>query len=148
MRVLILPILITTALSACSTSDSAPLFFGQGTTVGISAGPAASNQASPELIVGVKHANIALVPTVIPKDVPIPNDKNTNRKIVAHGQDSKNAKQDALSTFGSFSNTTKPDNVNLGIFFATGVAAQNISNGFKCGVMDASAQAECAKKTN
>ena len=153
-------IALTSALlaAACTTQDASPLIFGQGITVGISVGASATNTATPELVVGLKRANIAIVPTVIPKDVPLPNDpfsevvedeqenitttksgqKTASRNIRSFGENKTDeegkpvsGREDALSTFGSFSNTTSPNCVTLGVFFATGVAAQNISDGFK-----------------
>ena len=122
-------------LAGCSTLDSSPLLFGQGVTVGISAGAAPTN-TSPEIVVGFKQANFAVVPTVIPKDVPLPDSQE--RRIHAFGEDTPAGRPgaaDALSTFGSFQNTTTGGKVGLGVFFATGVAAQNISEGFSCAVV-------------
>lgn len=129
--------------AACSVEESSPLIFGQGLTVGISIGAPATNGPTPELVVGLKMADIAIVPTVIPKEIPLPPDQ-TSRNIRSHGEEKSGGgkgangndiplagKEDALSTFGSFSNQTKTDCVTLGVFFATGVAAQNISEGFK-----------------
>ena len=87
-----------------------------------------ANGATPELVVGLKQVNTAVVPTVIPKDVTVPPGKNPT--IRAFGAGDK-PEQDALSTFGSFSNQTPPKFVTLGVFFATGVAAQNISQAFQ-----------------
>jgi hypothetical protein len=119
--------------AACTTQDASPLIFAQGITVGISVGSSATNAATPEFVVGLKQANIAIVPTVIPKDIPLP-EKQTSRNIRSFspedGKDTDGA-EDALSTFGSFSNQTSSNCVTLGVFFATGVAAQNISKGLQ-----------------
>ena len=46
-------------------------------------------------------------------------------------------KEDALSTFGSFTSDNSAGVnpvVKLGVFFATGVAAQNLAEGFACAI--------------
>ena len=135
--------LLAVALAACSTADSSPLIFGQGVTVGISVGTSAANANTPEITIGVKMADIAVVPTVIPKDHP--GATRDEPRIHAFGEGDK-ATTDALSTFGSFNNETKVDKVTLGIFFATGVAAQNLSNGFKCAL--GKSHKDCSTTTN
>lgn len=124
------------ALAACSTVDSSPLIFGQGLTVGISVGASPTNNATPEITLGVKQANLAIVPTVIPGEVPLPANEFATRRIAAFGAGEGESKgiEDALSTFGSFSNNTSVNGVTLGVFFATGVAAQRLSEGFRCAV--------------
>ena len=138
-------IAITASLlaAACTTQDASPLIFGHGVSVGISVGASPTNAATPEFVIGLKQANIAIVPTVIPEGVTLPEDQQS-RNIRSHdgqsaggGQDNAGndvpleGKEDSLSTFGSFSNATSANCVTLGVFFATGVAAQNISLGFK-----------------
>ena len=54
---------------------------------------------------------------------------------------------DALSTFGSFSSDSTTESVGLGTFFATGVAAQNLSNGFKCKLSNGT-HYECTAKAS
>ena len=126
-------------LAGCVGQSSSPLIFGQGVTAGISVGTSAANGATPEIVVGLKQADIAIVPTVIPNDVQLPEGQES-RNIRSHCEEKPGGgkdelplqgKEDALSTFGSFSNTTQANCVSLGVFFATGVAAQNISEGFK-----------------
>lgn len=131
-------------LCGCTPPESSPLVFTQGVTVGINVGSSATNPSVPELAVGLKQANAAVVPTVIPKDVPL--GFKDNRRIAGHGgQISSNLPgasepleglEDALSTFGSFSGQTQVNEVNLGVFFATGVAAQNLADGFRCAASD------------
>ncbi|WP_413206861.1 hypothetical protein [Rhodospirillum sp. A1_3_36] len=132
---------VALTLSACSTVESSPLIFGQGLTVGISVGPSTVNSTTPEMTVGVKQTDVAVVPTVVPKDIDLPNGGELGpRQITAHGAQTKDGdnllegEQDALSTFGSFSSDTAINGVKLGVFFATGVAAQNLSVGFSCAV--------------
>lgn len=141
MPKLILPLFMIGVLAGCTTLDSSPLIFGQGITVGISAG-AASTNTSPEIVIGFKQANFAVVPTVIPADVPpLPGENEPTRRIAAFGS-GPTGLEDALSTFGSFSNNTKVGEVELGVFFATGVAAQRLSQGF-CYAVAANASPKC-----
>lgn len=127
---------VLSAIAACTNHESSPLVFGQGITVGISVGQAATGP-TPEIVIGVKQADVAVVPTVIPSDVSLDGTENATRRIASHG-DGDPGKEDALSTFGSFSSDAKTDQVNLGIFFATGVAAQTLAEGFKCSLSGAS----------
>ena len=140
--------------AACTTQDASPLIFGQGITVGISVGSSPTNAATPEFVVGVKMADIAIVPTTIPKEIPLEVNGTTktvesdgtitdsivpvSRNIRSFGEDTVDkdgkpisGREDALSTFGSFSSQTSTNCVGLGVFFATGVAAQNVSKGFE-----------------
>ena len=74
---------------------------------------------------------------VVPANITVDDD---NRRISAFSEqpaDGRDGKADALSTFGSFSSETSVGTgndaqVKLGIFFATGVAAQTLSEGFRC----------------
>lgn len=155
MNFLLTLIAVPAIVSGCATQDASPLFFGQGLTVGITAGAAPVNN-TPEITVGVKMADVAIVPTVVPiehKDV-----QSGDRKILANqgvklkpSQNGVAAQfdeidgQDALSTFGSFSSETKVNNVTLGVFFATGIAAANLSQGFQCSV--GSSHKDCTSQT-
>lgn len=157
------------ALAACEAPNNSPLFFGQGATVGISLGASATSAGTPEIVVGVKQADVAVVPTIIPGDVELggkDRDGNGERRAISatHTNNSvgengttqsapgtfdrsEGITTDALSTFGSFSSNTNTTNgVSIGIFFSTGVAAQNLSRGFMCAVgpthRDCSSKAE------
>lgn len=116
--------------AACAAeSNSVPLVFGTATTLGVSVGANPANAGTPEFTLGFKRAEIAVVPTVIPKDAIT--ELATKQEIVATGV-GEHSETDALSTFGSFASDSTTQSVGLGTFFATGVAAQNLSNGFKC----------------
>ena len=141
-------LIVAASLAGCSTNDASPLIFGQGVTVGISAGSAPEAGGTPQITVGVKQADIAIVPTVVPKEIPV--DATDDRRIAAFGKqqaNGKEGKQDALSTFGSFSTTTSAGQgaaaVELGIFFATGVAAQTLSEGFRCALANTKDMKAC-----
>jgi hypothetical protein len=115
-------------LGACSSSQNMPLIFGQQQTVGISIGASTTDQGG-EFVLGYKDKNIAIVPvTVIQKD-----GSSTLVKSVVAGKDAKTPSTDAMSVLGQFevSSDTKSNNVSLGKFFATGLAAQKLADGFK-----------------
>lgn len=133
--------LVLAGCSGANVLDSQPLFFSQGVTLGVTGGTAPQNGNTPEFTLGFKQANVALVPTVMPGVV---EDSNGNQRQLTKdilintkilGQDTQSAgnagAQDALSTFGSFEADTGPTKGNLGVFFATGVAAQKLADGFK-----------------
>ena len=130
----LIAVLAFPALAAgCSAgSSSVPLVFGTATTLGVSVGANPASGGTPEFVVGFRRAEIAVVPTIIPKDSITP--QAERQQILAFGADSADGKgeTDALSTFGSFSSESTTQSVGLGTFFATGLAAQNLSNGFKC----------------
>lgn len=120
-------------LAGCAAqSSTAPLVFGTATTLGVSVGSTAASAGTPEFTVGFRRAEIAVVPTIIPKNAIT--GQADNQEVRAFGADTAAGagEIDALSTFGSFSGDTTTGSVNLGTFFATGLAAQNLSNGFKC----------------
>ncbi len=116
-------------LSGCVPNEGNPLYFGQAVTFGVSAAPSPAAAGAVDFTVGFKQADVAIVPTIVPKDVPVDPSK---RKIVSFGEGS-DSRQDALSVFGSFSGDAEVNKTKIGVFFATGVAAQNLSEGFRCG---------------
>ncbi len=117
------------ALSGCEEHEGNPLIFAQAVTFGVSAAPSPTAAGAFDFVVGFKQADVAIVPTIVPKDVEVDPKK---RKIVSFGQGSE-SRQDALSVFGSFSGNAEVNKTQIGVFFATGVAAQNLSEGFRCG---------------
>src|SRR5579871_115467 len=115
------------ALSACSAPIEPPLVFYQATTVGISA-TASAAQASPEISLGYRDTDVAVVPvtTATGEHIRSKNPNTTN---------GKGKFEDALSVFGQFQVDTgagaQQANVGLGKFFATGIAAEQLAVGFK-----------------
>lgn len=116
------------ALAGCGNTDSSHLVFGQDIVVGLTISASAPEQGG-ELTLGYKDRNIAVVPVAI-KD-----EGGEYRVLGSYDQapsDSEPA-SDAYSTLGQFEMRTGEDgtvSVGLGKFFATGVAAQNLSKGF------------------
>jgi hypothetical protein len=132
---LILCAAVTAALCGCRSSPV--LVFGQSHSVGISIGGAASESGA-ELTLGYKDRDIAIVPVAI-----VPNEgatlkeaklvNSSVRSAAGAGQDT-----DALSVLGQFevSAKGKDADVGLGKFFATGLAAQKLADGFACKLGD------------
>ncbi len=114
--------------SACSTQGNTMLVFGQTQTLGISIGGSATDQGA-TFTLGYQDKNFAIVPaTVRMADgtvVPV-------RSTVGNPEGKKGQSQDALSVLGQFSvnTSTKSADVGLGKFFATGLAAQKLADGF------------------
>lgn len=117
MRGLVL-VAAVVAFGGCS-SQHAPLVFGQAHSVGIAVGTNPANQ-TPEITVGYKDVDIAIVPTVY----------DGNGQLI---QGAVDGGFDAYSTFGHFSTTAATTTgVGLGKFFATGNAAVALGAGFGC----------------
>ena len=129
---LLVPVALGGALSACSTSPV--LVFGQSHSVGITMGGGASD-AQAELTVGYKDRDIAVVPVaIVSKDGAVNKDTIAVRSTVGSAGQGGSQDTDALSVLGQFQVNAKsqtPD-VGLGKFFATGLAAQKLADGFAC----------------
>jgi hypothetical protein len=78
-------------------------------------------------VLGFKDANFAVVPTVY-KSEEGKNDQLTGKT------DGTNPDEDAFSTLGQFEASTQETTVALGKFFATGIAARRLADGFACEV--------------
>jgi hypothetical protein len=119
-RAAVLAVSIFPILAGCNTTGDVPLLFVQTTSVGITAA-ATGGQAAPELTVGYRDVDVALVPVT--------------KGDVAITSTSTNQFRDALSVFGQFSvgaNGATTPNANLGKFFATGTAASKLAEGYRC----------------
>jgi hypothetical protein len=111
---------VVLAVTACTTRN-APLLFGQAHSVGIAVGSNPANQ-TPEITVGYRDVDIAVIPTV---------DDVSGRLIQGRSTDGY---EDAYSTYGQFQADTRTSGVTLGKFFATGLAARRLSDGVACQV--------------
>jgi hypothetical protein len=111
-------------LPGCAAYNNSPLIFGQAHIVGISISGSAPEQKG-EFVLGYKDADIAIVPVSVRQQ----NGDSTQLKATATKDH-----QDALSVLGQFSvNATsevKTTSVGLGKFFATGMAAKKLADGF------------------
>jgi len=133
-RRLSLFMLAAAAISLCACRSSSVLVFGQSHTVGISIGTAPS-QSTPELSVGYKDLDIAVVPVaILSNDGAVTKDTMRVNSAVASIDRADGFDTDALSVLGQFEVSTKAKEpeVGLGKFFATGLAAQKLADGFSC----------------
>jgi hypothetical protein len=113
-------------VSGCNSSPDLPLVFYQATTVGITAN-ASPAQASPEISLGYRDTDVAVVPVTS-------NGNAIRAKNPNQVAGSKGKFEDALSVFGQFQVDTSAgttSNIGLGKFFATGLAAEQLAIGFK-----------------
>lgn len=146
---------VAATISGCEAPKHAPLIFGQTQTLGVSIATAA-NGTAPEVTLGYRDANIAMVPTTIEQ----PGGENTQleatvgggEKLAADGEtvvERQKPAKDAFSTFGQFSAavTGATAKTALGKFFATGLAAQKISDGFSCALSEGTSAACTGKGT-
>jgi len=112
------------ALAGCNSYPTPPLVFYQATTLGISASATGAG-ATPEFSLGYRDTDVAVVPVA----------DNAGDKIRSDDKPAAGGRyQDALSVLGQFSvNTTAngTPTVGLGKFFATGLASQDLAEGFR-----------------
>ncbi len=113
---------VTALCTACTTIQNPPLLFGQSHSVGIVIGGSAADNGA-ELTLGYKDRNIAIVPVTVKQQ----NGDSTQIKGTASA-----GFQDALSVLGQFEVNAKATQVetSLGKFFATGLAAKRLADGF------------------
>lgn len=114
--------------SACSTQGNTMLVFGQTQTLGISIGGSATDQGA-TFTLGYQDKNFAIVPATVRQ----PDGSSTQvLSTVGNPKNKAGQSQDALSVLGQFSvnTSTKSADVGLGKFFATGLAAQKLADGF------------------
>lgn len=114
------------AAAGCSTPGQTMLVFGQTQTVGISIGGTVSDQGV-SFTLGYQDKNFAIVPATVAQA-----DGSSTQVLSTVGKDGK-AGNDALSVLGQFEvrSSTETADVGLGKFFATGLAAQKLADGFR-----------------
>lgn len=130
-------VLASVGLAGCASNAEMPLVFGQTHTVGISMGASATDQGG-EFTLGYRDRNVAVVPVVL---------KGTDgqTRLGATATDDHN---DAFSVLGQFevkSNATERK-VGLGKFFATGLAAKVLAEGFSARLENAPFEEEAPVK--
>ncbi|HQR51731.1 MAG TPA: hypothetical protein PLZ79_00560 [Burkholderiales bacterium] len=121
---------LTSTLLGCATNQSLPLLFGQTQTVGITIN-AAPQEQSAELTLGYRDRDIAIVPVSVPQ----PDGSNTQlSSTVPHETLAGAEAKDAFSVLGQFEvdSNARQVEAGLGKFFATGLAAQKLADGFAC----------------
>jgi len=127
---------VTAALCGCRTSPV--LVFGQSHSVGVSIGGDASESGA-ELTLGYKDRDIAIVPVaIVPKEAAATKDTMLVHSTVSSANGDGGHDTDALSVLGQFQVNAKGKeaDVGLGKFFATGLAAQKLADGFACKLSD------------
>ena len=118
------------ALAGCATNQPLPLLFGQTHNVGIVISGSTAEQGA-ELTLGYRDRDIAVVPVAVPQE----DGKYTQlSSTVPHETIPGAVAKDAFSVLGQFDvkGETTPVQVGLGKFFATGLAAQKLADGFAC----------------
>ena len=118
----LVPLTAVLAFGGCSIPENQPLIFAQAHTLGISATTTGS-AATPELTLGYRDLDVALVPIVA-----------NGQLVQSNAVDAQGHNfPDAYSVLGQFNvNTTAgtAPNIGLGTFFATGGAARALAGGF------------------
>jgi len=121
------------ALAAAAAGCSSPpgqtmLVFGQTQTVGISIGGSVPDQGA-SFTLGYQDRNFAIVPATVAQG-----NGQATQVLSTVGADGEGGlgSTDALSVLGQFEvrSDTRAANVGLGKFFATGLAAQKLADGF------------------
>ncbi|AZV78445.1 hypothetical protein EBB79_11510 [Parasedimentitalea marina] len=133
-------------LGACGPTPGNPVVFGQAQTLGVSVGQGVGTPA-PEFTLGYSDANIAILPTGL-EVAP-----GTTQELGARAPNAGNAPNDTYSVFGQFGarggkTTSGNGSFALEKFFATGAAAQNLSQGFACAASDGRASEHCHNTTS
>lgn len=110
-------------LQGCANNQNMPLLFGQSHTVGITIGGSTTEQGV-DFTLGYKDKNFAVVPVTV---------KHANGDSTQIRSQATPGHEDALSVLGQFqvNSDTTAANVGLGKFFATGIAAKTLADGFK-----------------
>jgi hypothetical protein len=120
-RNLLLALFASSVLSGCASQFDTRLIFVQTHTVGITAATT-GGQATPELTVGYRDVDVALVPV---KKSAVPIGSSTPGK--------NGAFEDAYSVLGQFDvGASVTPGITLGKFFATGTAASKLAEGYRC----------------
>jgi hypothetical protein len=126
-------LLAVVALAGCARPAGTMLVFGQTQTVGITIGGSVVDQGA-VFSLGYQDRNFAIVPATVPAA-----DGGSTQVLSTVGSrdcggDPKcpGESLDALSVLGQFevSTDSKTADVGLGKFFATGLAAQKLADGF------------------
>jgi hypothetical protein len=111
-------------LAGCYQSNNPPLFFAQAHTLGVGV-HTSTTQQSADLTLGYKDFDVAIVP--------VSATDGSGRVVPLTGTAGGEDSRDALSVLGQFnaSAATATPAVNLGTFFATGLAADKLADGFR-----------------
>ncbi len=114
-------------VAGCGNVESAHLIFGQQQTVGLEISATAPEQGA-SLTLGYSDRNIAIIPVAVKVG------EDDFVRLGATNATTDGDSNDAYSTLGQFELGTGGDgtvSVGLGKFFATGLAAQFLAQGFQ-----------------
>lgn len=114
------------AAAGCGTVDNPPLIFTETNSIGITVASSPASQGA-ELTLGYRSLDLAVVPvTVTQADGSV-----TSLAVAIQNADGVGA-EDAFSVLGQFEADAQAEAaaVGLGRFFATGLAAQKLADGF------------------
>lgn len=127
-----MPLVLVAA--GCGNVDSAHLIFGQRHVVGLQISASAPEQGA-SLTLGYSDMNIAIIPVAVNgRDPDAPEGESYQRLGSTNNRTADSDRNDSYSTLGQFEMKTGENgtaSVGLGKFFATGVAAQVLAEGFK-----------------
>jgi hypothetical protein len=115
-----------TVLTACSPTTNAPLFFAQTHTFGVGIQGSAGEQGA-SLVLGYRDLDVAIVP------VAVTDAAGQVTQLKGSATDANGTGINALSVLGQFNakaTSGAAPTVNLGTFFATGLAADKLADGF------------------
>jgi|OpeIllAssembly_1097287.scaffolds.fasta_scaffold1291375_1 hypothetical protein len=124
------------AAAGCAVPGQTVLVFGQTQTVGLSIGGTVSDQGA-SFTLGYQDKNFAIVPATVAQA-----NGSSSQVLSTVGKDGKGG-SDALSVLGQFEvrSSTRTADVGLGKFFATGLAAQKLADGFSDQIAGSAARA-------
>jgi hypothetical protein len=124
-RILLVAMLAAVMAGCASPPGQTMLVFGQTQTVGLSIGGSVPDQGA-SFTLGYQDKNFAIVPATVPLA-----GGGASQVLSSIGKDGKGG-SDALSVLGQFEvrSSTRTADVGLGKFFATGLAAQKLADGF------------------
>lgn len=128
LRKSILALAIPAALAGCASTNM-PLVFGESITVGIGISATTGDQGA-DFTLGYKSRDVAIIPVSVLKTDGSVEKLQAN---VSNTDAPAGSSLDAYSVIGQFEAKTgqQGHQVDLGKFFATGVAAQVLSEGFR-----------------
>lgn len=114
------------AVASCGTADNPPLIFTETNSIGITVASSPASQGA-ELTLGYRSLDLAIVPVTVTQA-----DGSVTSLAVGIQSGDGGASEDAFSVLGQFEANAQAGAAaaGLGRFFATGLAAQKLADGF------------------
>lgn len=125
-------VLTVLALGGCAQPAHPPLIFGQSHTVGVAITTEATDGGG-ALTIGYRDRDIAIVPVAV--EQADGNRTQLDATVEDSARDTAGIDKDAFSVLGQFELTAETGpaaKAGLGKFFATGIAARRLADGFAC----------------